>query len=295
MVFEFDLTLGMPHTNRRGLWEPSLLMQAGHFQWQAISRAIGRPLSGLRTVSGAAVYAAFYYIEQTVPDQAPLESYGVDDELRFSVALRAFKNITVEGRVTFGRPGDVSTAGDRAGRTSTIRFANIFMTPALGNSELKVAPPAAADFSAIPPLPNDDNPYHLTRVARDTGSLGLFDEQWAAVGEPFQQSRAIDPDRDTNGAGLVYFAHYVTFMEACERAFCRSRDPLSGERSLRQRRTAYFGNAEMSDTLQLRAVMFRRAGAPGRRGFRFTITRERDAALICISEVIKAVETGAAP
>ena len=64
---DYDLTLGLPHTNRFGLWEPLLMMQAGHAQWQAIAEAIGKPLSLLRSRAGGEVYAAFYYIETTLP------------------------------------------------------------------------------------------------------------------------------------------------------------------------------------------------------------------------------------
>ena len=82
MVYRYDLTLGLPHTNRRGLWEPLLLMHAGHYQWESIASAIGRPLSELRTVSGGEVYAAFYYIEERVPERTPIESFGLDATVR---------------------------------------------------------------------------------------------------------------------------------------------------------------------------------------------------------------------
>jgi hypothetical protein len=67
MTYFYDLTLGLPHTNHRGLSEPLLLMQAGHFQWTSIAAATGGPLSRLRTASGGEVYAAFYYIEERLP------------------------------------------------------------------------------------------------------------------------------------------------------------------------------------------------------------------------------------
>ena len=183
MVYRYDLTLGLPHTNRRGLWEPLLLMHAGHYQWQSIATAIGRPLSELRTLSGGEVYAAFYYIEERIPERAPIESFGLDATIRFSIALRSFKNIAVEGLVSFDR---VETLDDADVAHPFIRFGNIFITPVQGNSELRVAPPANADFSAIPPLPNDANPYHITREAKETGSLGLIEDTWPRLGDVFE-------------------------------------------------------------------------------------------------------------
>ena len=83
---------------------------------------------------------------------------------------------------------------------------------------MRVAPPANADFSAIPPLPNDENPYHLARAAKETGSLGLIEDGWPPIGHAFEFLYELDADRDTNGAGLVYFVDYVTVMERAERA-----------------------------------------------------------------------------
>ena len=153
--FEYELTLGFPHTNRRGLWEPLLLMQAGHVHFQSIAHAIGRPLSELRSSVGGQVYPAFYFIEEVVPEAAPIESFTLDDTLRFTVALRSFKNLAVEGRVTFDRASRMAEAG---AAHPSIRFGNIFITPVKGNSELRVAPPVNADFSRIATLPNEENP-----------------------------------------------------------------------------------------------------------------------------------------
>ena len=286
MVYRYDLTLGLPHTNRRGLWEPLLLMHAGHYQWQSIASAIGRPLSALRTVSGGEVYAAFYYIEERIPESTPIEAFGLDATLRFSIALRSFKNIAVEGLVSFDR---TEAFDDAASIHPSIRFGNIFITPVQGNSELRVAPPANADFSAIPALPNADNPYHVTREAKETGSLGLIEDTWPRIGDAFDFGYDIDVDRDTNGAGLVYFVNYITFMERAERAmFERSGAPLS-MRSLRHRRTAYYGNADPRDTIRVRLSTFQDPRGRDRVGLRYTIERQQDGQLICLSEAVKII------
>ena len=290
VVHRFDLTLGLPHTNRRGLWEPLLLMHAGHFHWQAMAATIGRPLSTLATRDGSVVYAAFYFIEAIFPDHAPIESFGVDDTLRFAITLRAFKNLTMEGKVYFDRVA--AMAEESAGAPHPhLRFANIFITPKATNRELKIVAPVRTDFSSLPVLPNDENPYHLTREARAEGSLGLFDQAWTPSAEPFDYFYVIDGDRDTNGAGLVYFANYVTFADACERAWAQAH--AVGERSVRHRRTAYYGNAEPGDRICVRMVPYACPAQPGRMGARFTIEREGDRQLICISEVIKAVAPAA--
>lgn len=300
MCYRYDLTLGLPHTNHRGLSEPLLMQHAGHFQWASIAQAANAPLARLRTLIGGEVYAAFYYIETIIPDDAPLESCGLDDTLRFCVRLRAFKNIALEGRLVFGhreRMGDeaVIAAALNAGADRVpfpyIRFGNIFITPVTGNSVLRVAPPAGVDFSALPVLANDDNPYHLTQAASRGEGLGVLDSNW----EPAATAtyvHALDVDRDTNGAGLVYFANYVSFMESAERLALEQLDVPSGRdvlagRSLRHRRIAYYGNADVSDTIAVRSEVYRRRGDASTLGFRFAIERLDDHQNICLSEAIK--------
>lgn len=307
MTYVYDLTLGLPHTNHRGLSEHLLLEYAGHFQWQSICAAAGAPLSRLRSTAGSEVYASFYYIEERIPPTAPLESFGLDDTLRFAIALRSFKNIVLEGRLVFDRRERLpdtrrfeamlaATTGDIS--SPFIRFANIFITPEGGNSRLRVAPPADVDFSALPALPNDDNPYHLTRAASEHGRLGVLDEAWLPVGA-FQHRYDIDVDRDTNGAGLVYFANFVAFMDTAERLALRTLALAGGDvgasarRSLRHRRIAFYGNAGLSDTLLVRVTILRHPAHADRLGFRYSVERQEDHEAICLSEAIKALPIGA--
>ncbi|HEV8434643.1 MAG TPA: LnmK family bifunctional acyltransferase/decarboxylase [Thermoanaerobaculia bacterium] len=279
MTYTYDLTLGLPHTNHRFFAEQLMLKFAGHFQWQSIAAAAGLPLSSLRTVDGGEVYASFYYIETVIPASAPLESFRLDDTVRFAIDLRAFKNIAFEGRVRFDRPERLNDA-----TSPSIRFANIFITPEQGNSRLRVAPPAQTGFENLPPLPNEENPYHLTRAASESGTLGVLDEEWL-LERTSTLTYAIDVDRDTNGAGLVYFANYVAFMDIAERRAV----PEERERSLRHRRIAYYGNAAVDDTLTIDVTVLRSAAHPDMLGFRYTIRRQEDGAMICLSEAIKAL------
>lgn len=301
MRYFHDLTLGLPHTNHRGLAEALLLKHAGHFQWSSIAAAIGVPLSHLRTAAGEEVYAAFYYVEERLPPAIPLESFGLDDVVRFAIDLRAFKNIAVEGRIVFDRPERMPDAAgiDHAIATGAadshpfIRFGNIFISPSKGNSALAVAPPIGVDFSVLPPLPNDENPYHLTRAAGNGQGLGVLDAHWSAVGS-YDYHYLIDVDRDTNGAGLVYFANYVVFMETAERvALGRVATPFPPQvlarRSLRHRRIGYYGNADVDDRIAVRVTVLLNHAIPGFIGFRCRIERQDDQKTICVSEAVKAI------
>jgi probable biosynthetic protein (TIGR04098 family) len=303
MLYTYDLTLGLPHTNHRFLSEHLLLKYAGHFQWISIAAAAGVPLSRLRTADGGEVYASFYFIEERVPENAPLESFRLDDTVRFVISLRAYKNMAIEGRLIFDRPERLGESEQveealRPASTQTelpfIRFANIFITPTQGNSRLRVAPPAGADFSQLAPLPNEENPYHLTRAASESGTLGILDDLWLPTGS-YENGYMIDVDRDTNGAGLVYFANYVAFMDTAERlalkgaAGAGTPPEAAALRSIRHRRIAYFGNADVSETLTVRVTVLRNSSQPDCLGFRYSIERRGDGQIICLSEAIKAL------
>ena len=300
----YDLLLGLPHTNHNGLAEHLLMMHAGHLQWTSIARAIGRPLSELRTARGDEVYATFYFIEERFPDTAPIDSFGLDDRLQFRVFLRAYKGIVVEGRLLFDcadrLPPLIGAAPAGPSDHDTqhhpyIRFANIFITPEGGNSRLRVAPPANADLSALPVLPNDENPYHLTRAAEVDGRLGVLDAAWRCVDRRpgFQTVHAIDMDRDTNGAGLVYFANYFTFMDAAERAAMAENstrafgvDEIAG-RVVHHRRVAYYGNVSPTGRVSTQVSLFSRVDDDRSLGVRYATRRDPDGHLICVSEAVK--------
>jgi probable biosynthetic protein (TIGR04098 family) len=298
----YELILGLPQTSHRFFSEHHLLKTAGHFQWQAIAAALGKPLSELRTSNGGEVYASFYYIEERIPDALPLESFRLDDTVRFAIALRGYKNISFEGRVAFGKPEQLDDA--RAARALQspgqdpelpfIHFANIFITPARGNGSLRVALPAGAGSRGTPELPNEENPFHLTRTANERGAWDLLDgwEERATLLHVYP----IDVDRDTNGAGLVYFANYIAFMDSAERLALQDAGITNIEgvpvvlRSLRHRKIGYYGNAETDDTLELHVTTFIHPAHPRRLGFRTVVRRRKDDQLICIAEALKAVE-----
>ena len=112
----------------------------------------------------------------------------------------------------------------------------------------------------------------------------MLGEAWLPV-TSYEHRYPIDVDRDTNGAGLVYFANYVAFMDTAERL---ALDGGAPERSLRHRRIAYYGNADVNDTLTIAVTVLRSGAQPRALGFRYVIRRQEDGEIICLSEAIKA-------
>jgi probable biosynthetic protein (TIGR04098 family) len=301
----YDLVLGMAQTNYLGFAEHLLLMHVGACHWNSLGKAVGMPMSALRTPGGQEIYATFYFIEERFPDQARLNTFRLDDRLTFAVFLRGFKGIAVESQIVFDRTDRLEDwlaavpariAAPDALAYPYVRMATIFITPEGGNSRLKVASPAGVDFSGLALLPNDDNPYQLTREAKETLDLGLLVGWTEDTSHPAPDViHAIDIDRDTNGAGIVYFANYVAFMDRAERETVNagppevSSRPAPAVRVVQQRRIAYFGNASTSDRIHTRVRVFRRSTEPSKIAFRYEMRREEDDELICLSEAIKAL------
>jgi probable biosynthetic protein (TIGR04098 family) len=292
----------MPHTNHNQLSESMFLMHAGHFQWTSISRMLGSPLSRLRTLEGGEVYGTYQYIEEDFPEGLPMNSFRVDDECVFVNLLRAFKNISVDGMSLFHRVADLPLRAVEEfavnpsawkGRAPYIRMANIFITPAGGNEHLKIAPPANVHFEKFPPLPIQENAYNIVRAVGNGEWFGTIrsDDIPFDRSDDFAPIYEINPDRDTNGAGLVYFANYFAFMDWAERkamtenALRPFRPDQIEYRALRRREIAYFGNARLDDAVRIHVRMFRRGTREV--GFRYRLERKSDGKLIAISESIK--------
>ncbi len=62
---------------------------------------------------------------------------------------------------------------------------------------------------------------------------------------------------------------------------------LLARRSLSHRRIAYYGNADVSDTIDIRVTVLRDHGSPHWLGFRYAIERHEDRQTICLSEAVK--------
>ena len=298
---DYALTIGLPQTNHSNFAEAKLLMEACNFFWWRLGEAIQRPIAQLRTASGEPVYATITFIDETFPPDRTLPTFRLDDRLTFLVGIRAIKNLAVEGLVVFDREDQLPSTPDhdswwdRVPPHPVIRFGSIFATPGKDN-QLRLAAPMNAVFQDLPPLPPDDSPLQLARRAQETGRLGVVPDAWSPLDRhgPTEVTYAIDPDRDTNAAGLVYFAHYAAMMELGERRAI----PQPGQfgwrfpsvplehRQLLRRRVAYFGNAGLFDQVAIAVSRFASSDHPGELGLRYQLTRASDRKLICLSEAL---------
>ncbi|HLL77068.1 MAG TPA: LnmK family bifunctional acyltransferase/decarboxylase [Pyrinomonadaceae bacterium] len=289
----FTLEIGMPHLGRHNLSESALFKAVGHDRWMQIEERGGTPTSLIRDEAGARLYATFFYLELNFPPQRPLAAYRENDAMRFRTTLAHHARCYLDGRHTLDPDGG-----------AWVRSSNAFTYPEGGPSKLAISPPANVDFAAIPELPEAAEPLDLCRRAR---ARGVFFDPEPGDAELFAGEREfayeIDADRDLNGAGLVYFANFISFLDLAERRLLSAPPrpvpaPLLDARSTYRRRIGYYGNARADDRflIRVRAAARMIEGAPGvpllDLALHHAVTRSSDGKQIVISSCRKVSRVG---
>jgi hypothetical protein len=130
-------------------------------------------------------------------------------------------------------------------------------------------PAAHPNFARIPALADPPDSYEATKQAEQAGRFESTGEGWTPMTDgPVTRDYKLVPDRDLNGAGLVYFANYPMFLDICERdVLASARVPLTDDlidrRTLVRRRSAYLNNASSRDTLRIEIEPWLRASDAG--------------------------------
>jgi probable biosynthetic protein (TIGR04098 family) len=246
MNSKLTFELGMPHLGRNNLSESALLKVIGHHRWMQIQSRGGIPTCDIRDDGGERLYATFFFLEVRFSQLAPLSAFGENNTISFNTDLRHYEKVYLDGRYIL-----------EGKRDHWVRCSNVFIYQERGPSKLSLSIPATMDFSHIPALEEQPDSLDLCRQARvnrgfwhpDPKDLPLFEGEREFVYH-------LDVDRDLNGAGLVYFANFVSFLDLAEREILSSLpDPIPADildaRSTYLRRLGYFGNALATDRLHI--------------------------------------------
>jgi probable biosynthetic protein (TIGR04098 family) len=240
---ELVLELGMPLLGRSGLNESALLKLIGDDRWRTLARIGGTAASQIHDAFDNRLYATFCFVELALTPDKPLSAYDEDDCLRFSRSeLSHYSCVYLDGKYALQNGGPFE-----------IRCTNVFIYQLAGPQQLKMAQPENVDMASISELPFQPDSLNLCRAARDTGTFLAGDASDLDLGS-CEITYSLDPDRDANGAGLIYFANFVCFLDRAERALLSARkmpDHLVDARSTYWRRIGYFGNAAVTDQLQI--------------------------------------------
>lgn len=246
MPVPFSLTLGMPYLGRNNLSESSLFKAIGNDRWQHIETLGGTRSALIRDDAGERLYATFFFLELNLSPEMPLSAFGENDSISFVADLSHYSHVYLDGRYTLYNNSN-----------HWIRASNVFIYQERGPSKLSLAVPVNVEFRGMPELAEQPDSLALCRQAKANGSFSDSKpgeiELYAGEREFVYQ---IDVDRDLNGAGLVYFANFISFLDLAERrVLSEFEDPVPASlldaRSTYYRRIGYFGNAQSTDRLHI--------------------------------------------
>ena len=301
-----DLEIGMPLTGRNNLAETPLLQYLGDQRWRHVSDIVGVPSREIVDDAGARLYATFYYVEVAFPPGRPMASFGENDRLTVFSSVARYGTSMVDGiSYLVPEPGATSvpyTSVQQAvdAGVPAVRLSNIFVRQFVGAQWLKKGRPAHPNFARIPALADPPDSYEATKGAERTGTFAAPPADWTPMTDgPVQRDYQLVPDRDLNGAGLVYFANYPMFLDICERdVLASAASPLShdliDQRTVVHRRSAYLNNASSRDTLRIEIEPWLRATDAGLHlHVNARMFRQSDQRLMMVSTVRKIVPASA--
>ncbi len=309
-----DVEIGMPLTGRCNLAETPLLRLIGDLQWKHISEITGVRSKDIIDAEGARLYATFFHVETRFPESRPMAAYGENDRLRVASTLRRFGLSMLEGRHYLLPPTanaddeDTPASPKQAIRTGIpyLRMANSFVKQWQGAGWLKKSRPANPGMKEIRELLRPPVSYLLFKRAERMGGFFRVREGYVPISAaPLRAEYTIVPDRDLNGAGLLYFANYPLVLDICERRLLAESgylpfpQELLDHRTLVHRSSGYFSNASANETLRVRMQGWienpflldhpNPEVAPIRLLLNFRMTRGSDRRLMMLSSVKKVI------
>lgn len=309
-----EFEIGMPHTGRNNLCEHALLRELGHLRWQHISAVTGVASRDVVDEEGERLYPTFYYAELGFPDAHPMSGYKENDVLTVAGTLQRFGRSILDGtyflfpaewpayrKAPYTDPGQALQDG-----VGFVRLSNIFVKQWRGAGWLKQSRPAHPGFDRIVEIPSTPDSHDLIMQTQERGTfLDVPDGYVPLTAGEREVVYEIVPDRDLNGAGLLYFANYPVFLDIAERQVLRDCGALSlsedliDRRTLQHRHIGYYSNAMANERLRIGVEAWLEnpflngasdpQTAPLRLLLKYRMQRESDARLMLISSAKKVI------
>ena len=318
-VVHEELEIGMPLTGRNNLAETPLLQYLGDQRWRHITRLTGLPSRDIVDEDGHRLYATFFYVETSFPAATPMAAFRENDRFQVVSTLTRYGTSMLDGVSylipetdprgfeTRSEPTFESVAGAVAAGVPAVRLSNIFVRQFGGARWLKKGRPADPRFERIPASSEPPDSYGLLKQAERQGTFERCHSPWIPLTDgPVERDYHLVPDRDLNGAGLVYFANYPMFLDICERDVLRSArlplaDSLLDRRTLVRRRSAYLNNSSAHDTIRVEIepwILAQRDSAASDRGtvdllihVNARMHRRSDERLMMVATALKVVQS----
>lgn len=249
--------------------------RVGDWTWETVARQCGLDVLNARNQAGDRIYLAFSYFHmQASPDVHPLGlAVGDDVDLLSQTyssgpgAVVVLHRISRAGHCIPDDPGFLSSGEIHSSPQRDclyIENLNRWITRG-GSTGLTSSAPAAFDHGHLPALPARHPLRALPSAARRVGSLArVAQPRLYPVAPERTMTYRIDPSRDLNGVGLVYFAAYFSFIDSALLEYSRQMgrpDQSFLRRRLIDHKLCYYGNPDPDATL---GIMVRLYADPSR-------------------------------
>jgi probable biosynthetic protein (TIGR04098 family) len=256
------IRIGMPQMDIGGLSEGWLYRTCGDLHWEAIGRELGVSSDGFRAEAGQRLYPTVVALRARYG--VPLSAVNENDVLGATVLVRPCGRACAHGRIGL----------TIAGRRSSVELLTTFAVHEPGGG-LRMAVPAP-ELAARWLVEAGDTPPEIVRLAKAARAGQVLDDDFCgpslrptepALGRfPYEPS----PYSDYNGAGLLYFAAYVTIADTAERTLVRRlglsprpRTDWSLATSTVRRAVFFYANLPLGEPLLVDLLGFELAGSRG--------------------------------
>jgi len=236
----------------------------GDWTWDAVSQACSVNAYDARDAAGAPAYLSFCYFR--IRGSRLINPLSLTFGDRLQVASKVFgqgsESVLTLHRIrhddgTPGAPVDAAEfyeAADQDHLDVEIFNRWISRTRPDSNRDLARNAPVGFTYRHLPSVPAEHSPRLAFARARDGGRFEPDADPARSVAEPFHTEYRVEPSRDLNGVGLLYFASYFSIVDwallrlwrqvgRSDRAFLR--------RLVLDQRMAYFGNADADAVLDI--------------------------------------------
>ncbi|MEO3808342.1 LnmK family bifunctional acyltransferase/decarboxylase [Sphaerisporangium sp. B11E5] len=278
----------------------------GDWTWETVSELCGTNAFDATNADGAPTYLSFYYFH--IRASRGMHVNGLTFGDRLDVTSRLF-DFGSESILTLH---EVRPEGSRAGpvdpdafyrfddpRCIYVENYNRWITRSRpgSNEDLVKSSPVGFRHDHLPRLPDAYSPRRVYNHARNR--LTFLDGLPAGrvpLAPGFTVDYPVEPSRDLNGVGLLYFASYFSIIDWALLRFWRrlGRDTAAFlDRVVLDHRLCYLGNADADSVLRVSMDAWGTADAPGDEIVNLVI-RDRDSGRTLAVSTLHVLSTGGA-
>jgi len=245
--------------------------QIGDWTWDAVSALCGTDVLCARDPSGAPTYLSFYYYRIRGSRRFHRHTPSFGDRLHITTRLFGFGSESV---LTLHRIARSTRAQDHDpparpvlepaefyafGDQDCLYVENfnrwVSRSDARTNQDLVRSSPLGFRHAHLPTLPAVYSPRLVCQLARSRLTFIAEESgEYGRVGEPLHAGYEVDPSRDLNGAGLLYFASYFSIVDWALLRLWRhlGRDDRSFlDRVVVDQQLCYLGNADAGSRIEV--------------------------------------------